>query len=176
MVKASVALSNGTVVNIEGSKEEVQELLAFYSGDTVVGSGTGASPMKTAETKGRSKGKQSDGRLDLAKIVNFIKNCDDAEAIETTILDKISLVNRTLLSLYIVHEYMGNAFKLSSGEISKVTTDLGVPISTANASRTLSKTAAKYVIGDKVRKQGSAVRYKLSRRGLTYLKSIISEK
>lgn len=53
-------------------------------------------------------------------------------------------------------------------------TDLGVPVSQPNASKTLSGTAAKYVIGDRVRKKGQLVRYKLSRRGLQYMQSVIS--
>jgi hypothetical protein len=77
------------------------------------------------------------------------------------------------LPLYIVHEHLGNAFGLSSGEVTKVTTDLGVPVSQPNASRTLSGTAAKYVIGDRVRKKGQPVRYKLSRRGVQYLQAVI---
>ena len=92
------------------------------------------------------------------------------------ILDRASQVDRTLLPLYLVHEHLGNAFGLSSGDVSKITTDLGVPVSQPNASKTLSGTAAKYVIGDKVRKRGQLVRYKLSRRGVQYLQTVIGGK
>jgi hypothetical protein len=71
---------------------------------------------------------------------------------------------------------MANAHALSSGEISKITADLGVPVSQPNVSKTLSGTAAKYVMGDRVRKKGQPVRYKLSRRGLQYLQSVIRGK
>jgi hypothetical protein len=81
----------------------------------------------------------------------------------------------TLLSPYYAR-FSKNAFGLSSGEITKITTDLGVPISTPNASNTLSGTAAKYVMGDRVRKRGQAVRYRLSRRGVQYMKGVISGK
>jgi hypothetical protein len=108
--------------------------------------------------------------------VNLTKTCDEAESIEAQILDRTSQVDRTLLPLYVVHEHLGNKFGLSSGDVSKITTDLGVPISTANASGTLSGTAAKYVMGDKVRKRGQAVRYKLSRRGVQYMKAVIAGK
>ena len=73
-----------------------------------------------------------------------------------------------------MHKYIDNAYGLTSGEVSQVTTDLGIPIQTPNASRTLSGTASKYVIGDKVRKKGQAVRYKLSRRGVEYFKKVLS--
>ena len=83
-------------------------------------------------------------------------------------------MNRILLPLYIVHEYYGNSIGLTSGDVSKITTDLGVPVQTPNASRTLSGTASRYVIGDSVRKKGQPVRYKLSRRGVQFIKEVIS--
>jgi len=104
----------------------------------------------------------------------LVKNCDEAESIENKILDKASQVNRTLLPLYIVHEHMDNAVALTSGDINKITTDLGIPIATPNASRTLSGTASRYVIGDQVRTKGQPVRYKLSHRGIQYIKSVIT--
>ena len=106
--------------------------------------------------------------------MNEVKSCDEAEAIETRILDKSSQVDRTLLPLYIVYEYFENKHALSSGDINRVTTQLSVPVSQPNASSTLSGTASKYVMGDIVRTKGSRVRYKLNRRGVKYLKSVIS--
>lgn len=186
MAKASLTLPNGTIVQIEGTSEEVHTLLAHY--------GSGASPGLTSPSgkripstgrkrrneKSRSNSSQPPGGAEggsppnLAEIVNFTKTCDEAENIETKILDRTSQVDRTLLPLYIVHEHLKNQLGLSSGDISKITTDLGVPISTANASTTLSGTAAKYVVGDTVRKKGQAVRYKLSRRGVQYMKAVIA--
>ena len=173
MAKASITLPNGTVVNIEGTPEEVRQLLEFYSGQPSEIQRRRSS-KKPASTKkaGKKKETVSEG-VDCAEIVNLIKECDEAEAIEEQILDRTSQVNRTLLPLYIVHEYLANNHKLTSGEISKVTTDLGIPISQPNASRTLSGTASRYVIGDKVKKKGQPVRYKLSRRGVKYMKAVL---
>jgi hypothetical protein len=177
MAKATVKLPNGTLVTVEGTPEEVAKLLEFYSAKTPSGKTT--TPLKQ---KRRIKSKKSTGELadqkgepeaDLSQIVNLIKNCDEAEAIESQILDRTSQVDRTLLPLYVVHEYMGNDFTLTSGEISQITTDLGIPIAQPNVSRTLSGTASRYVIGDKVRKKGQTVKYKLSRRGIQYLKSVL---
>ena len=172
MARASITLPNGTVVTIEGTPEEVQQLLKHY-GDT----GGKQAPVKSARKAGsprkpaRAASVQEKSPVDLAAIVNLVKTCD--EAIESTILDRSSQVNRTLLPLYVVHEYMNAHVGLSSGDVSRVTRDLGVPITQPNASRTLSTTASKYVMGDGVRKKGSIVRYKLSRRGLQYLKAVI---
>jgi len=171
MAKANITLQNGTKVEIEGTPEEVKHLLEFY--------GEGKESPKTKRKKSQSdipkskKSKTKEEQVDLSGIVNLVKSCDEAETIESQILDRISQVDRTLLPLYIVYEYLENEYPLTSGEISKVTTDLGIPLATANVSRTLSNTASKYVIGDKVRKKGQPVRYKLSRRGVQYLKNLI---
>jgi hypothetical protein len=181
MPKAALTLPNGTVVQIEGSTEEVKEFLDFYRK-----TGTPHMPGGPVRSKGGGKATRAKRKVErpaaegnaatnLTEIVNHVKNCDEAEKIERQILDRSSQVDRTLLPLYVVHEYLGNAFGLSSGEIAKITTDLGVPVSQPNASKTLSGTAAKYVIGDRVRKKGQSVRYKLSRRGVQYMKSVIGE-
>ena len=167
MPKATVELPNGTVITIEGTQEEVRELLEYYQSRRI------AKPKpEPPKGSGPPKEKQVDG-IDHAQIVNLVKTVDEAEGIEKNILDRTSQVDRTLLPLYIVHEHIENELSLTSGDVSKITTDLGIPIATANASRTLSGTASRYVIGDQVRKKGRPVRYKLSRRGVKYLKAVI---
>jgi hypothetical protein len=180
MAKATITLSNGTVVTVEGTPDEVRALLEHYgSAGAPKPHSRPASTAKqgTRKRRGtalppRSSASQASG-LDLAAIVNLVKNCDEAEFIEATILDRASQVNRTLLPLYIVHKYLDDSSTLSSGDVSRVTRDLGVPVSQPNASRTLSTTASKYVMGDGVRKKGSTVRYRLSRRGLQYMQAVI---
>jgi hypothetical protein len=178
MAKASLKLSNGTIVTLEGTPEEVTRLLELYGGEHAEAS-TAKSSTRTHKSRDRvpspdqPKG-QGEGKPNLNQIVALVKECDEAEAIESQILDRAAQVDRTLLPIYIVHEYLGNAFGLTSGEVSKVTKDLGIPISQPNASRTLSGIASKYVIGDKVKVKGQPVRYKLSRRGLKYMKEVLA--
>ncbi len=183
MAKASLKLPNGTSVEIEGTTEEVRDLLQFYGGV----SAHGTAPARPASAPvGRKRAKPPSPKPvgqqaplsgpNLSEIVNLAKTCDEAEDIERQILDRTSQIDRILLPLYLVHEHLANAFELTSGDISKITKDLGVPVSQANASTTLSGSAAKYVIGDKVRKKGQAVGYKISRRGVQYLASVISGK
>ena len=113
---------------------------------------------------------------DLTEIINLIKNCDEAEVIEVNILDKVARVNRTLLPLYIVHKYLDNTHGLTSKEVSQILTELGIPIHIANVSGILSGTASKYVIGDRIRKRGRPVKYKISRRGILYFKEMLKGK
>lgn len=180
MVKATLKLPNGTKVEIDGSTEEVEQLLQMYASGPQAKTGkTDRSPGKRKTTSGTSTtgqdpSNENGSSTDITALVNCIKECDEAEAIETRILDRTSQVDRTLLPLYIVHEHMGNQAGLTSGEINKITTELSVPIAQPAASRTLSGAAAKYVIADGTRKRGKPLRYKLSRRGLKYLKSVLA--
>jgi hypothetical protein len=107
-------------------------------------------------------------------IVNHAKSCDEAESIETCILDQADQLARVLLPMYIMYEHMNNEHGLTSGQISKVTVQLGVPVKLPNVSKILSGSATKYLIGDAVRRNGQAVKYKLSRRGHAYVKEILT--
>jgi len=188
MTKASISLPNGTKVEIDGTPEEVAQLLSLYGQNGSPPSPRHPDapslrkkkprkPRRTPAATGGGPAKADPSGLtsaDLAQVVNTVKSCDEAEAIEKRILDKTSQVDRTLLPLYVVHDYMSNKFALTSGDINKITTQLGIPISTANASTTLSGTASRYVMADSVRRAGVPVRYKISRRGQQYLKSVIT--
>jgi len=179
MAKASLKLPNRIVVTLEGTPDEVKHLLDLYGGQeakrpTSPGRTRAARKPKTRASSSGAPSDKSDGNPDLNEIVTLAKDGDEAEAIETQILDRTAQVDRTLLALYIVHEYLDNGFWLTSGEVKKITTDLGISISQPNASRTLSGSASKYVIGDKVKIKGQAVRYKLSRRGVKYMKEVLA--
>lgn len=179
MAKATIELPNGTQVIIEGTVEEVNQLLLFYGKATENQVRKDRKALrKSNKTKGSKKKSVTNAPVlkeYLNEIVNYIKNCDEAETIDNRILDRTSQVNRILLPLYIVHEHMDKSIGLTSGDVNKITTDLGVPISRPNASHTLSGTASKYVMGDKVRKMGQSVSYKITRRGLKYMKQILEE-
>lgn len=182
MPKAKIALPDGTVVEIEGTPEEVAKLLSLYGASKDERPSTAenkAKPKKKRSSQARksqtirSAGEDSEDIIDVAAIVNIVKDCDEAENIETAILDKTSVVDRILLPLYIVQLHMGGSHTLTSGDISKVTSELGIPVSQPNTSRALSGTASKYVMGDKARKKGQAVKYKISRRGVKYIESVL---
>lgn len=179
MVKASLRLTNGTQVTLEGNADEVHRLLGLYGGNpgAPLHSDEAGKPLAKPKSRG---GKSSETTtpnteqvLNLIAIANKVKECDEAEEIEKRILDRSSQVDRTLLPLYIVHEYFPGAHGLTSGEISKITSQLGIPIHNSNVSRTLSVTARKYVLWNKERVKGA--RCALSRRGVKYLKAVISE-
>lgn len=172
MPKATFELRNGTKIVIEGSIEEVEKLLSFYETKEDEGPDSKTSTRKVV----REKESEKHLRVDLTKIVELIKNSQDADAFAEHILDRSSTVDRILLPLYVVYTHKNNSFGLTSGEIGKITKDLGVPISMANVAHAFSGSASRYVIGDQIRKKGIAVRYRLSRKGFLYIKSIIENK
>jgi hypothetical protein len=112
----------------------------------------------------------------LPDLVNQARSSDEFKLIETNILDRTCLVNRILLPLYVASKTKSEHSSLTSGQISKFLSQLGVNIAQPNVASTLSSTALKYVIGDKIRKKGLAVRYRLSRRGMQYLTVVIKGK
>ncbi|CAN0493717.1 unnamed protein product, partial [Phaeothamnion confervicola] len=132
MAKASIELPNGTSITIEGTPEEVRKLLEYYGADSTARVENSKGKKRTKKLAIAAKEPKANEHLDLADIVNLIRNSDEAEKIETAILDRTSQVNRILLPLYIVHEEMGNAFGLTSGDISRITTNLGIPVQTPN--------------------------------------------
>ncbi len=176
MPKATLTLPSGAVVTLEGTPEEVHRLLEMFSGQTASPVGGRGPKRQRVRLQKALPPSASSGEVetpDINDIVNLVKNCEESEAIEQNILDRASTVDRVLLPLYVVHEHKANRFGLTSGEISRITTELGVRVTQPNASVALGDTASRYVIGDKVRKKGQPVRYRLSRRGLQYIKSVI---
>jgi hypothetical protein len=172
MAKANFSFPNGTVVHIDGSTDEIERLIAFYSGsrlrEVADASAPGRSPVRPASPTGEGT------QPDLIEIVNLIRSCDESQRIESAILDRPNVLHRVLLPMFVVHAQKQNAFGLTSGEINKVTVELGVPVSQPHVSTCLSGAARVYVIGDKMRVKGHAVRYRLNRRGVQYIEQILS--
>jgi hypothetical protein len=180
--KMCLDVPNGTSITLEGTPDELQKLLANPD----------ASDITVSSSKAKSNGKYKSSTkpdissnappqiiADILNIVNLAKSCPDAEAIEQNILEnKPSETDRVLLPLYIVHEYLNNAYGLTTVEIAEVMSELGsaAKITRQNALRALTKRqAAKYVTADKMRKPGSGTRYTLNDRGVQYLKSIFQK-
>ena len=174
MAKASMTLIDGTTVIIEGSPDEIKKIIALHQPAQPELKPKEKSQKKKYSTKNVSGA--ADDSVDLSELVNQAKSSDDFELIETNILDRSSLVDRILLPLYIATKHISEHSSLTSGEISKFLSQLGVNVAQPNVAKTLSSTALKYVIGDKIRKKGQAVRYRLSRRGTQYITAVIKGK
>jgi hypothetical protein len=110
-------------------------------------------------------------KVSTTEITNLIRSAQDAEAIESHILDQHSQVNRVLLPLYVVHRDMDDRFALSALEIADVCKQLSVPIAQENVSKMLRGAAARFVMqeGD-----GNPKRFKLIRRGAQHIAATLS--
>ena len=174
MANADILLPDGTKVTVQGSAEEVAKILSLYSS---------VAPSSTLEDTNRHKqvleraGVDQDlasDEIDIARIVACIRDCDAAESIEVRILDQRDAMNRVLLPLYIQYKFFNPNIGLTSGNVQKITDQLGVKVEISSASKILSGRAKSYVSGDSVRKKGSPVRYKLTRRGVIYFEELIN--
>ncbi len=175
MAKATVRLASGGVAEIHGTVDEVKELLSFYGAEV----NHKETPPKSSTPRVRASRASTQAKTDrvsVADVIKYIRNCDEADAIESRILDTNSQVNRILLPLYVVDKHMNDKQGLTTGDISAVTKELGIPIKTPNVSNTLKTSAARYVFGDTVRRKGQPVRYRLSRRGTKYIEELINGK
>jgi hypothetical protein len=175
MATAKLVLPNGASVTIEGTPEEVHQLMQLYASTNAAVKGGGAprrAPASQDESPAEPRTPQFEGDV-IAAVVNQIKSSSSAEAIESKILDQRSQMNRILLPLFIINMEMNDEFGLTSGEIAKVTRQLGVPVGQPDVSKILAKEAARYVLGDSARTPGRPVRYKLSRRGVQYVESLL---
>lgn len=170
MAKVEIKASDGTLITIDGSVEEINRIVELYKSKPLAKDGD--SKVK----KQNSVKKKEENSDNLTQIINKIKECDEAEKIETNILNPTSQVNKILLPLYIIYKYFDNSISLQSGDINKITKQLNVPIATPNISNVLSGSGSRYVTGDKVRRLGQPVKYKLIRRGYQYFESILNSK
>lgn len=171
MPKATFTVQNGTHIEIEGTTQEVQDLLDYYlrKGDTsdrivnvVKNASNSDDPLKIIPKK--TKPEESD----IQKIIDTTKTCEDAALIEKYILDQSNEANRVLLALYIIYKYYDNAFGLTTTEISKFTIELGIKIARQNTLRALKNSAKGFVL-----KSGKPSRYTLNRRGYSHLTNIL---
>lgn len=190
MLKASFNLLNGTSVTIEGTdtegtREAIKNILDYYSQFSPAVSSHAIKPkpkvngnIKSSKTQVESSDSSKISPDTLNQIVNLTKSCPEAEAVEKNILNKQpSEAHRVMLPLYIVHEYLKNAFGLTTVEISIVSTELGqrAKITRQNALRALTGSASKYFSANKMRKKGIATRYTLNDRGVQYMKSVLEK-
>jgi len=99
MPKVDIILPNGTKVAVEGSLEEIKDIMEHS--DRMAGGVKRAPPRAPAAKPAEVNG--DDSTPDIAAIVAKIKDCDEAEVIETRVLDQKDVLNRVLLCLWVVN-------------------------------------------------------------------------
>ncbi len=176
MPTGTIELPNGTKITIEGSVEEVANIVMLYGQSGVSQPKSSGTPQGPSRSKGAAPNSSegADIALDIPRLVEIIKDCDEAEVIEAKILDQRDALNRVLMPIFVANKYIDTNLGLTSGDVQKVTDQLGVKVDIASASKILSGRAKAFVSGDAVRKKGAPVRYKLTRRGMQYMEDLVS--
>lgn len=169
MAKASIKRPDGTDITIEGSAEEIKQVLEIYQG-----SPSRSPKKKPIKQKKNDRAASERDCVNHADILNIITSCDEAESIDDKVLNSRSQLNRIMLPLYIAFKYLDEDVRLSTGDIEKITSDLRTKVSKANSSTCLSKAGKSYVEIDKVRKKGVSVGYRINRRGIAYFEGVLA--
>ncbi len=174
--KASITMTDGTKIELDGSLEELQSLTEHLHSRS---SGNSPPPARGAQRVERTPppadeaDTSSDEEPDIARIAGLIKECDEAELIDAKVLGRRDVLNRLLMCFWVVHKYVNSMMGLTSGDIERITDQLGVKVAVSNASTMLGEKARPYVTGDTVRKQGAPVRYRLNRRGVQAFEDVL---
>jgi len=181
MPKTTIQLPNGTIITVSGATEDIERIIAAASSNVSSSTDRGIRHESKPHLRKRSPAKPSGSAVparapdvDLVEIVHLVKTCKESDAIAEHVLDKRGAVNKVLLPLYIIHEHKDNGFGLTSGQISRILKELGIPIDVRNVSTYLSGDARGYVTGDRVRVPGQPVSYKIIRRGVQHFKNFLA--
>ena len=172
--KAHISLPDGTKIEFEGSLEELQGLTQHLQSRPVSAAGGKSGRVGERLSAVADKGGPAEDEPDVARIVAVIKECDEAEVIDAKVLAQRDVLNRVLMCLWVVHKYINPMHGLTSGDVERITDQLGVRVAISHASTTLSDKARAYVTGDSVRKRGAPVKYRLNRRGVQAFEEVLA--
>lgn len=166
MPKATLTLKSGTAVTIEGTAEEINRLLELHetAERRMLQTAQSSKPPVPSEL-------QRQPIVALHEIVNQIRDCEDAEKIETRVLNSRSQTDKTLLPLYIAHKHLDGGFALAASDIAEVCKQLRIPVAPTNVAKMLRGPASKFVM---VESDGPPKRFRINRRGAEYLATLLS--
>jgi hypothetical protein len=111
------------------------------------------------------------GSLDVAAICKVISESEAYPSIQTNILKTTNQLNKVLLAFVAADEC---GYKnISTGDVARITAELGKPLSQSNASKVIAKHADLFSAG-KERKQGAVIPYKINRHGRKVYSDVLS--
>jgi hypothetical protein len=111
--------------------------------------------------------------VDIVKIINSINESEQHDIIKENILNKVKNLNKILLVFYFTNEAHGNNTYITTGNVEKITDQLGIKIEKTNIGKNIKKNL-KYFSTENVRKKGVITKYKLNRKGIEEFKQIIA--
>jgi hypothetical protein len=120
-----------------------------------------------------NKGTDEESNIDIMSVVNAINASDKYDIINKKIIKKSNQLARILMVFYFASKINGNA-RITTGDVEKITDQLGIKIKQPNAARTL-KADMRFFAADSVRKKGTPTKYKLNRKGSDEFEKIITK-
>ncbi len=96
MAKSTIKRQDGTIITIEGTPQEIKEILALHSASPKVAGKSDKVTKPLAVKSGKTIVDEQTGSVEI-DIVNQLKECDESDSIEQNILDHSSQVDRVLL-------------------------------------------------------------------------------
>ena len=115
MATSKIVLPNGTMITVDGNPEEIKKILSFYSNPSTESENTKKKTNKPIKHKPRIESLDDSETDAVMEIVTSIKESEEAENIETSVLDRPSQIDRILLPLYISQKYLENKYSLTTG-------------------------------------------------------------
>lgn len=132
------------------------------------GSRARRAPKKTRDEA--SVGADSETNVDAATVANRVNEADNHAVIEKHILNKASRLAKVLLAFHFAHEC--GYEQLTSGDVEKITDELGVKVEQSSASHCISDNRKLFSAGA-ARRKGAKVPYKLNRQGSHAYKQVL---
>jgi len=138
---------------------------------------TGApTPVKQAKPKPSSQPATpspatADEELDVAVLVTAIHEDPNFDSIEKHILEKRSIDARVLLCFEFAHRV--GYLQMSTGDVERVTDELGVKIEAPNVAKAIRNRLKKYLSAGRARKKGIKTPYKINRAGRNAFEKIL---
>ena len=127
-------------------------------------------PIKKKEAQQEVENQHLDDLV--LSITNKAGDCDESDKIQSNILDQKGMNVKILLSFYVSYKYFKNAW-LTTGDIEKITSNLGVRIAVSNVSNKIKSNLRQYLESGSVRRLGLPTPYRLNRNGVKYFESLL---
>jgi hypothetical protein len=174
MAKAKIELNTGTIITIDGSADEINTVIKAVD-HKQPHTDKKEPPAKTKNKKTATKKlvkDESESKNIIKDITALIHDSAEFQSIENNILDKKDRIAKILLCFKFANDLEAT---LTSSQVELITDQLGIKIASANIAKVIRLNAKKYLSGDKVRKQGNRINYRINRAGLKRYNEILSK-
>ena len=121
-----------------------------------------------ADSEGSAKNQST-----VLSIINKVGDCGESEKIKLKVIDQRGMEAKILLCFYISFKYFHNGW-LTSGDIEKITSELGIKIDQRNVTNKL-RELRQYLECASTRRKGQPTLYRLNRKGVKRFEGILNK-